>query len=134
MYLLDVLDESHTAQLLLNYLLLKKHETQKNKKIIFATTIFFGSKNVPGVLKRQKKMEGGCLGAHHTPPPPPGGRAGLENATLLPLTMTGQNSGTIRLEGQKLLSGNLGGGKIKTRKNNSDKTIRHSRWGMPNNV
>ena len=31
---------------------------------------------------------------------------------------------------QKLSSGNLGGGR--TKKINSDKTIRHSRWGMPN--
>ena len=58
------------------------------------------------------------------------GRAGSENDALLPLTMTGQNSGTIRLDGQKLLSGNLGGGRIKNKKKkkNSDKTIKHSRW------
>ena len=41
--------------------------------------------------------------------------------------MTGENFGMIRLGVQKLSSGNLDGG----RKKNSDKTIRHFRWGMP---
>ena len=35
-------------------------------------------------------------------PRPPGGRAGSENNTLLPLTMTGLNFGTLRLGIQKL--------------------------------
>ena len=46
-------------------------------------------KNVPGVLKRMQKKKifrgGGILGR---PTPPPGGRAGSENDTLLPMTMT----------------------------------------------
>ena len=52
-------------------------------------------KNVPGVLKRmQTKIYfsggggGGILGCLGRPTPPPGGRAGSENNTLLPMTMT----------------------------------------------
>ena len=48
----------------------------------------FFAKSVPGVLKRQKKFLGGCWGCLGRPTPPPGGRAGLENDTFLPMTMT----------------------------------------------
>ena len=79
----------------------------------YLTENFFSLRNVPGVLKRKKikKFGGGggknfsffsllnfffqkcfrgggilrCLGR---PTPPPGGRAGSENNTLLPMTMT----------------------------------------------
>ena len=54
------------------------------------------------------KLGGGCLGR---PTPPTGGRAGSENDTLLPMTCL--NYVTVWLGGQKLSSGNLGGGRIK---------------------
>ena len=52
------------------------------------------------------------FGAPHAPT---GGRAGSENDTLLPMTMTCDRLKfwNSRLGGQKLLSGNLGGGRIK---------------------
>ena len=55
------------------------------------TEFFFSLRNVPGVLKRQKKKKnfgGGILGCLGRPTPPPGGRAGSENNTLLPMAMT----------------------------------------------
>ena len=53
----------------------------------FPTNFFF--KNVPGVLKRMYKFcLGGILGCFGHPTSPPGGRTGLENYTLLPMTMT----------------------------------------------
>ena len=56
---------------------------------------------------------GGILGCLGRPTPPSGGRAGSENDTLLPMTMTCDRlkfwSGPA---GQKLSSGNLGGGRI----------------------
>ena len=63
---------------------------QKKKKISLLN-IFF--KNVPGVLKRMQTTifffgGGGILGCLGRPTPPPGGRAGSENNTLLPMTMT----------------------------------------------
>ena len=73
----------------------------------------------------------GCLGR---PTPPPGGRAGSENDTLLPMTMT--------CDWLKFWNGPAWRSKIIIRKPwrrkkkikiNSDKTIRHSRRGMPNN-
>ena len=60
----------------------------------YLTEIFFSLRNVPGVLKRQKKKKkklflgGGVFGVFGRPTPPPGGRAGSENDTLLPMTMT----------------------------------------------
>ena len=42
--------------------------------------------------------------------------------------MTGENFGIKIIGIQKLLSGNLDGGRQNKK---SDKTIRHSRWGMP---
>ena len=49
-------------------------------------------KNVPGVLKRMHNYffrgGGGFWGCLGRPTPPPGGRAGSENDTLLPMTMT----------------------------------------------
>ena len=58
---------------------------------------------------------GGILGCLGRSTPPAGGHAGSENNTLLPMTMTcaGLNSVTVRLSGQKLSSGNSGGGRIK---------------------
>ena len=89
--------------------------------------------NVPGVLKRKINWGGGggekclsffpynfcfkkCSGVLK--------RAGSENDTLLPMTMTCDRLKfwTVRLGGQKLSSGNLGGGRIY--KKNVDKTIR----------
>ena len=56
-------------------------------KCFFSLLICF--KNVPGVLKRTHTFffwgGGWILGC---PTPPPGGRAGSENDTLLPMTMT----------------------------------------------
>ena len=50
---------------------------------------FFSLLNVPGVLKRTHKFGGGgILGCLGHPTPQPGGRAGSENDTLLPMTMT----------------------------------------------
>ena len=68
----------------------------KTKKMGEGRTFFFPTnfvfKNVPGVLKRmQKKIffgGGGNLGCLGRPTPSPGGRAGSENDTLLPMTMT----------------------------------------------
>ena len=62
-------------------------------KTIFLGGFFFHYNffflNVPGVLKRKNKVDGGdILGYLGRPTPPPGGRAGSENDTLLPLTMT----------------------------------------------
>ena len=57
----------------------------------YLTENFFSLRNVPGVLKRKKKKKkfgGGILGCLGRPTPPPGGRAGSENNTLLPMTMT----------------------------------------------
>ena len=68
-----------------------------------------------GILKRQKKW-GGDFGVFGRPTPPPGGRAGSEDYTLLPMTMTCDRlkcwNGPAWLGGQKLSSGNLGGGRI----------------------
>ena len=79
------------------------------------------------------------------PTPPPGGRAGSENDTLLPMTMTCDRfkfwSGPVcrskviirkpwRRKKKKKRKKRIK--KEKKRKNNSDKTIRHSRRGMPN--
>ena len=53
----------------------------------------------------------GVFGALHAP------TRGSENDTLLPMTMTCDRlkfwSGPVRLGGEKLSSGNLGGGRIK---------------------
>ena len=81
-----------------------------------------------------KNLEGGILGCLGRPTPPPGGRAGSENDTLLPLAIT--HDRPKFLGGQKLSSGNLGGGRIKKQEQikikKSDKIMRQSRWGMPN--
>ena len=71
--------------------------------MFLVTEIFFPQKHLPGVLKRKKKIfknvpgvlkrmhkilflfGGGVFGAPHAPT---GGRAGSENDTLLPMTMT----------------------------------------------
>ena len=59
----------------------------------YLTETKFSLRNVPGVLKTQKKKYifrgggGGILGCLGRPTPPPGGRAGSENDTLLPMTM-----------------------------------------------
>ena len=61
--------------------------------IVFSNWNFFSQKHLPGVLKRMQFFiffsEGGgifwCLGRLT---PPPVGRAGSENDTLLPMTMT----------------------------------------------
>ena len=93
-------------------------------EVDFLTEKKFPLRNVPGVLKRQKKKcswgsethakkknfgGGGILGCLGRPTPPPGGRAGSENDTLLPMTMICDRlkfwSGPA---GQKLSSGNLG--------------------------
>ena len=42
-------------------------------------------RNVPGVLERKKKKKNNVWGVWGAPP---GGRAGSENDTLLPMTMT----------------------------------------------
>ena len=66
----------------------------KNKQKIWGggrwkISIFCSSKNVPGVLKSIWRGGGGqILGCLGRPTPPPGGRAGLENDTLLHMTMT----------------------------------------------
>ena len=89
-------------------------------EVEYLTENFCSLRNVPGVLKRQKKKTflsffsllnfvfqkcswgsethanknlffgggGGILGCLGRPTPPPGGRAGSENNTLLPMTMT----------------------------------------------
>ena len=86
-------------------------------------------KNVPGVLKRMHKIiffsgEGGDFGVFGAPTPPSGGRAGSENDTLLPMTMTCERSGpAVRLGGQKLSSGNLGGGRIQNKNKNKIKIL-----------
>ena len=58
---------------------------------VFVTEFFF-SQNVPGLLKRMHTFffrgGGGILGCLGRPTPPPGDRAGSENDTLLPMTMT----------------------------------------------
>ena len=51
----------------------------------------------------------------------PGGRAGSENDTLLPLTMTHDQFCPPWKHWHR-----------KEKYINSDKTIRHSQWGMPN--
>ena len=97
----------------------------------------FCFKNVPGVLKcMQTKIYfsggGGILGCLGRPTPPPGGRAGSENNTLLPMTMT--------CDRLKFWSGPAWRSKViirkpwrrkkekkKKKKKNSDKPIRHSR-------
>ena len=59
-----------------------------------------------------------------------GGRAGSENDTLLPLTMT-HDRRTFRNDPpfrSKIIVR-----KPWRKKKHSDKTIRHSSWGMPNN-
>ena len=65
---------------------------KKQKKILFFFPLLnFFFKNVPGVLKRMQTGGGGgggILGCLGRPTPPPGGRAGSENDTLLPMTMT----------------------------------------------
>ena len=62
-------------------------------KVEFLTEFFFFAKNCSWSLKTQKKKiyfsgGGGILGCLGRPTPPPGGRAGSENDTLLPMTMT----------------------------------------------
>ena len=69
----------------------------------YLTENFFSLRNVPGVLKKKFQkcswgsethankiffFGGGILGCLGRPTPPPGGRAGSENDTLLPMTMT----------------------------------------------
>ena len=104
-------------------------------KIFFPYNVFF--KNVPGVLNRTHKIcccWGGFWGCLGRPTPPPGGRAGSENDTLLPMNMTRDRP--------KFWNGPAWRSKVIIRKpwrrknnkkiKNSDKTIRHSRLGMPN--
>ena len=57
----------------------------------FCSLQIFFPENVPGVLKRTQIflfLGGGILGCLGRPTPAPGGRAGSENDTLLPMTMT----------------------------------------------
>ena len=62
-------------------------------EVEFLTEKQFFAKKCSWVLKRKKKQKkhfggGGILGCLGRPTPPPGGRAGSENNTLLPMTMT----------------------------------------------
>ena len=109
-------------------------------KILFSLLNFFFQKCSWGSETHAKKIifgGGGILGCLGRPTPPPGGRggrAGLENDTLLPMTMT--------CDRLKFWSGPAWRSKViirkpwrrkkkkkkKIKKNkNSDKTIRHSR-------
>ena len=116
---------SHHTIIVLDYLII-------NQKIIFHKKCSWGPKthkfftynflfkNVPGVLKRTHIGGGDFGGVWGAPRPQPGVARGRKTIHffLWPWSVTSQNSGTVRLGGQKLSSGNLGGGRIKNKKKN----------------
>ena len=91
-------------------------------------------KKVPGVLKRLFFGGGEILGR---PTPPAGGRAGSENDTLLPMTMTRDRQtfwNGLPWRSQVIVRKPWRRKNKKQEKKKSDKTIRYSRRGMPNYV
>ena len=80
---------------------------------------------------------GGDFGVFGAPTPPPGGRAGSENDTLLPLTKTHDRPNVmvsakiVPCRSKVIVGKPWRRNNKKQERKKSDKTIRHSRWGMP---
>ena len=140
LYLLDVLVESHTAQLLLDYYY-TRIKVSGEKFIILFTTFFF-EKNVPGVLKKCGRGRFGAGGVWRRATSLLGvalGRKTMHFFLWLYMTYDWRKFRNDPYCLQKLSSGNLGSGRWKKLKQKEEKnkykfwqkkTIRHSPPGI----
>ena len=109
-YLLDVLEESRTAVIVGLFII------ARGLRRVFlggGGGVGWGGSWGGGAKSCFFTNLGGDFGVFGAPHAPPGGRAGSENDTLLPLTMTRDRP---ILGGQRISSGSLGSGRIKNKK------------------